>query len=321
MELITNCTQDAIKKAAKALFNGHLVAFPTETVYGLGADASNEKAVSRIYSTKGRPVDHPLIVHISSINQLDKWAIEIPTYAIKLARDFWPGPMTLILKRSSLAKNFITGAQDNVGIRVPAQIEALALLVEFEKLGGSGIAAPSANKFGAVSPTNAESVYTEIGIDLEAEDLILDGGQCQIGLESTIVDCTNSIPIVIRPGAVTHSNIQKALSLTNLDLEEKSEVRASGGLVKHYSPKAKVLINAVPMEGDGFIALSKVDTPKNVIRLASPINSEEYAQTLYSALREADAKRLKRIIVIPPDGQGLETAIIDRLLKASAVDT
>ncbi len=320
MELISNCTQDVIKKAAQALFDGHLVAFPTETVYGLGADASNEKAVRKIYSTKGRPTNHPLIVHISSINHLDKWAIEIPSYAIKLARDFWPGPLTLILKRSTLAKDFITGGQENVGVRVPSQPVALALLAELERLGGTGIAAPSANKFGAVSPTTAQDVQEELGNDLETSDLILDGGRCSIGLESTIIDCTNTKPIIIRPGAITNGDIEKSLNLTELDSEEISEVRASGVLVKHYSPKAKVLINGALKEGDGLIALSNIETPKKVIRLASPDNSEEYAQTLYSALREGDIKKLKRIVVILPKGVGIEVAINDRLIKASAAE-
>ena len=176
MELINNPTLDEIKKAAKALKDGHLVAFPTETVYGLGADATNEEAVSRIYSVKGRPKDHPLIVHISSINQLSNWARDIPECAIKLAKEFWPGPMTLILKRSDLAKDFITGGQDNVGLRIPNQPVALALLSEFESLGGLGIAAPSANRFGAVSPTSSNDVVDELGEYFQSEDLILNGG-------------------------------------------------------------------------------------------------------------------------------------------------
>ena len=175
MEIISNCTNSAIKKAARALKDGHLVAFPTETVYGLGADANNAKAVGRIYSVKGRPMDHPLIVHISSINFLDKWAINIPDYAIKLARTFWPGPLTLILKRSELARQYITGGQESVGIRVPSQKIALQLLTEFENLGGVGIAAPSANRFGAVSPTNANDVNEEIGTYLSSKYYILDG--------------------------------------------------------------------------------------------------------------------------------------------------
>ena len=182
MEFISNCTADAISNAAKALIDGHLVAFPTETVYGLGADATNEKAVSRIYSVKGRPSDHPLIVHISSMNKLDQWAIDIPDYAIKLAREFWPGPMTLILPRTDLAKDFITGGQNNVGIRVPAQPIALALLKKFEELGGQGVAAPSANRFGAVSPTTARAVEEELGSFFDKNDLVLDGGPCLVGI-------------------------------------------------------------------------------------------------------------------------------------------
>ena len=182
MHIISNCTQEAINKAAQALIDGHLVAFPTETVYGLGADANNSKAVARIYEVKARPTDHPLIVHISSINQISKWARDIPDYAITLARKFWPGPMTLILKRSYLAKNFITGGQENVGLRVPNHSLALALLTQIESLGGEGVAAPSANRFGAVSPTTSLAVDEEIGKNLNQEDLILDGGACSIGL-------------------------------------------------------------------------------------------------------------------------------------------
>jgi L-threonylcarbamoyladenylate synthase len=317
MGIISNCTASVIKDAASALINGDLVAFPTETVYGLGANATDEGAVAKIYQVKGRPTDHPLIVHISSIENVDKWARDVPEYAIKLARTFWPGPMTLILKRSTLAKDFITGGQGNVGIRIPSHPVALALLTEFEKLGGSGIAAPSANKFGAVSPTTAKAVYEEVGNYLGAKDFILNGGLCAIGLESTIIDCTNLKPIIIRPGAVTISNIQKSLNLTNIDLAEKSQIRASGGLVNHYSPKAEVLINGIPMDGDGLIALSEIKTPKGVIRLANPNNPEEYAQILYAALREGDLKKIKRIIVIPPNGTGLAVAINDRLMKAS----
>ena len=199
MSFISNCTAGAIKDAATSLINGDLVAFPTETVYGLGADAGNEKAVKKIYQVKGRPSDHPLIVHISDLKQLDKWAREIPEYAIKLARSFWPGPMTLILPRTALAKDFITGGQDNVGIRIPDQTLALALLSEFEQQGGAGVAAPSANRFGKVSPTTAKAVEAELGAFLDSKDLILDGGSCEVGVESTIIDCTIQTPIILRP--------------------------------------------------------------------------------------------------------------------------
>jgi len=317
MELISNPTSDEIKKAAKALKDGHLVAFPTETVYGLGADATNEKAVSRIYSVKGRPTDHPLIVHISAINQLEKWAIEIPNYAIKLAEEFWPGPMTLILKRSELAKDFLTGNQVNVGVRVPAHPVALELLSEFEKLGGLGIAAPSANRFGAVSPTSGFDVQEEIGSYLENTDQILDGGKSLVGIESTIISCIQSYPIVLRPGAISNAMIEKTTSLRiSLDTVENN-IRASGLFKSHYSPKAQVVIDVTVQPGDGFIALAHVPTPAGGIRLASPENLEDFAKVLYAALRAGDQKRVRKIVVLQPIGDGLALAIRDRLGKAS----
>ena len=316
MEIISNPTQNEIKRAAKALKDGLLVAFPTETVYGLGADATNEKAVSRIYSVKGRPTDHPLIVHISSINQLDKWAINIPEYAIKLAKEFWPGPMTLILKRSKLAMDYITGGQENVGLRVPSQPVALSLLSEFELLGGLGIAAPSANRFGAVSPTTSESVEQELGSFLQIEDLILDGGQSEVGVESTIIDCKKNNPVVLRPGAITNKMIENT---TGFKVQfNQNEIRASGLLESHYSPKAKVVIDETAEPGDGFIALANIPTPTGVIRLASPENIEEYARDLYGALRAGDQKGLKKIKIIQPKGDGLALAIRDRSGKAAS---
>jgi L-threonylcarbamoyladenylate synthase len=209
MTIISNCTASALKDAAASLIAGNLVAFPTETVYGLGADASNQQAVARIYEVKGRPNNHPLIVHISSINNLDKWAKDIPEYAVKLARAFWPGPMTLILPRTDLAKDFITGGQDNVGIRVPAHTVAIPLLKEFEAQGGCGVAAPSANRFGKVSPTCANDVKAELSDYLKSDDLILDGGSSLVGIESTIINCTNSIPSILRPGAITAAMINE----------------------------------------------------------------------------------------------------------------
>jgi L-threonylcarbamoyladenylate synthase len=317
MEIISNPTQGEIKMAAKALKDGHLVAFPTETVYGLGADATNEKAVRRIYSVKGRPTDHPLIVHITSINLLEKWAVEIPEYALELAREFWPGPMTLILKRSNLAKDFVTGGQDNVGLRVPDHLLALALITEFEKLGGFGIAAPSANRFGAVSPTTSEAVEEELGSFLQSEDLILDGGLSAVGLESSIIDCTTDYPVVLRPGAITYEMIEK---ITGIKIQSSiviNETRAPGLLESHYSPKAMVVIGAGAVPGDGFIALANIPTPTGVIRLASPKNIEEYARIFYKALRAGDRKGLKKIIVAEPIGDGLAIAIRDRSSKAA----
>ena len=317
MEIISNPTQNEIIRAAKALKDGHLVAFPTETVYGLGADATNEKAVSRIYSVKGRPTDHPLIVHISSINKLEKWAIEIPEYAIKLANEFWPGPMTLILRKSSLAKDFITGGQNSVGIRVPDQTVAQLLLKEFENLGGHGICAPSANKFGAVSPTYAQAVLEEIGPSIDSSDLILDGGFCKIGIESTIIDCTKPEPIILRSGFITQENISQLLNI-NSKIESKNTIKHSGNFQSHYSPKAEIFINQTPKTGQGLIALSSIKTPEGVIRLCCPNNKEEYANQLYSSLRKADNLGVKMISVFLPDGTGIGESIIDRINKAAA---
>ena len=207
-QFLPNCTADVIAAAASHLAAGGLVAFPTETVYGLGADACNALGVARIYSVKGRPADHPLIVHVASMDGLGEWADDVPGYAISLARDFWPGPMTLVLKRSSLAKDFITGGQETVGVRVPDHVVALALLEAFENLGGKGIAAPSANRFGQVSPTTAAAVAEEIGEFLDSADQIIDGGPCAVGVESTIIDCTGDAPRILRPGAITVAMIE-----------------------------------------------------------------------------------------------------------------
>lgn len=317
MEFISNCTADAISKAAKALKDGHLVAFPTETVYGLGADATNESAVSQVYAVKGRPTDHPLIVHISSINQISKWATDIPDYAIKLARDFWPGPMTLILKRSDLAKDFITGGQENVGLRVPSQAVALTLLAEFESLGGQGVAAPSANRFGAVSPTTSLAVSEELEKYLGSNDLILDGGSCHIGIESTIINCTDIVPTILRPGAITTEMVEKSIgSKINLNTPD-CDIKASGLLDKHYSPKARVRLNMLAEPGEGFIAMASISTPVGAIRLTSPRNNQEFARGLYEALRDGDRFNLAEIKVILPEGGELVEAINDRMIKSS----
>jgi len=316
MSFISQCTSDVIVRAAKALKDGYLVAFPTETVYGLGADATNSEAVARIYSTKGRPADHPLIVHISSMHLMDRWAVDIPEYAIKLAREFWPGPMTLVLKRSELAKDFITGNQDTVGIRVPDQPIALALLSEFEKIGGMGVAAPSANRFGAVSPTSAEAVEEELSDYLGEQDLILNGGQCEVGVESTIIDCTGKSPRILRLGAITSEQI--ALIVGHIgSSESQAEIRVSGSLESHYSPRAKVILDSTPKPGQGLIALAEVDSPQGAIRLASPKNVEAFANEFYAALRTADKKNLDVVVVIPPEGVGLAEAIRDRAKRAA----
>ena len=317
MFAITNPSPSAINSAAKALLGGALVGIPTETVYGLAADAENEAAVARIYAVKGRPQDHPVIVHIGSVDYLTKWAINIPDYALKLANEYWQGPMTLILKRSKIAKDFITGGQETIGLRVPAHLTALELLKEFHKLGGNGIAAPSANRFGAVSPTNAEAVQSELGEFLdESRDLIIDGGQSLVGVESTIIDCTGEFPTILRPGAITEEMIAAITSL-NVKVTKQPKIRVSGSLDQHYSPKAKILLNGNVSIGDGFIALDVLDTPQGAVRLASPKTLEDFARTLYAALREGDKRGIERIVVISPDGKGLAIAIRDRLTRAA----
>jgi L-threonylcarbamoyladenylate synthase len=314
-QFVSKCTADAITRAAQQLKAGSLVALPTETVYGLGADATNAAAVARIYEAKGRPADHPLIVHLSEMADISEWADEIPEYAIALARKYWPGPMTLIFTRSSLAQNFITGGQASVGLRVPDHVVALALLAEFKKLGGKGIAAPSANRFGHVSPTSAEAVKTELANYLVEGDLILDGGPSQVGVESTIIDCTGSAPRILRPGAITEAMITQ---VTGLHLAESEiDIRVSGSLENHYSPAATVALDCEPELGDGFIALARVSTPDGVVRLASPANNEEFARVLYAALRSADERSLSRVVVHQPSGDDISVAIRDRLLRAS----
>ncbi|NCX00981.1 MAG: threonylcarbamoyl-AMP synthase [Actinobacteria bacterium] len=316
MDQLAPCSIESLRNAANHLRKGALVAFPTETVYGLGVDAENESAVARMYQVKGRPANHPVIVHIADQNQVGYWAEEIPDYAIALMRKFWPGPMTLILKRSERAKDFVTGGQDYVGLRIPANPIALKLLSEFESLGGHGVAAPSANRFGSVSPTSAGDVKEEIGELLGPEDLILDGGASEVGVESTIIDCSRALPRILRLGAVTEAMIE---SITPIDSDsDLEEIRVSGSLTRHYSPRAKVVIDREAKSGEGLIALSEVMTPAGVTRLSSPNSIEEYARLLYSALRKGDSQGLEVVVVIPPRGDGLAAAIRDRILRASA---
>ena len=333
-QFLSNCSADAVSKSAANLLAGNLVAFPTETVYGLGADACNTDAVARIYSVKGRPVDHPLIVHVGSMDALGDWASDVPGYAISLARDFWPGPMTLIMKRSELAGDFVTGGQDTVGVRVPDHSVALGLLLAFAQIGGKGIAAPSANRFGNVSPTTAQAVADELSDYLADADQILDGGPCQVGVESTIIDCTGDVPRILRPGAVTAEMITESTGLSlggkftyseedlagitiNGKAVEREEIRVSGLLESHYAPIAKVVIDRAPLSGEGFIAMAGVMAGNGVIRLAAPESHQDFARVLYAALRAADHPGLHTVVVEQPSGDGIAVAIRDRLKRAA----
>jgi L-threonylcarbamoyladenylate synthase len=318
-QFVSKCTVDSLQHAANALLEGNLVAFPTETVYGLGADALNKQAVARIYHVKGRPADHPLIVHIHSMQVMGQWVDDVPEYAIALGRDFWPGPMTLIFKRSTLAQDFITGGQDTVGIRVPNHVVALGLLEAFHNLGGRGVAAPSANRFGHVSPTTAQAVSEELSEYLNPEDQVLDGGPCTVGVESTIIDCSGDAPRILRPGGITPEMIEESTGLTPtfVDPLGMNQIRVSGSLEKHYSPAAKVLLDQTPLAGQGFIAPSRRVTPTGVKRLAAPKNLDEFARDLYAALRKADELGLAEVVVEQPIGDGIAIAIRDRLMRAA----
>jgi L-threonylcarbamoyladenylate synthase len=250
------------------------------------------------------------------MDALGEWAADVPAYAIALARDYWPGPMTLVVTRSELAADFITGGQDTVGVRVPNHPVALGLLEAFARAGGKGVAAPSANRFGNVSPTTAQAVSDELSDYMAESDVILDGGACAVGVESTIIDCTGDVPKILRPGAITVEMIEHSTGLDVLDADGVA-IRVSGSLESHYSPIAKVVLDQSPLAGQGFIAMADVASAAGVIRLAAPTTHDEFARVLYSALRAADEQGLSTVVVAQPAGNGIAIAIRDRLMRAA----
>ena len=320
MPQISDGNKIDLQAMAKSLIEGKLVAIPTETVYGIAADAMNEHAVKRMYEVKGRPENHPVIVHISKKELLDFWTEEVPAFVNKLINKFWPGPLTIILRRSKNARDWITGGQNTIGLRMPNHEKTLQLLEEFHYLGGKGLAAPSANKFGRVSPTSSADVLSDLGMELNGSDWVLDGGKSEIGIESTIVDCTKGDLRILRPGVITKEMITNLcgleISLTSRK-DTISKIRAPGLLDKHYSPRAKVRITGTCQPGEGFIAMHQIPTPKGSTRLASPRNLEEFASELYAALRKADELALRSVAVVPPEGDGLAEAIRDRIYRAA----
>jgi L-threonylcarbamoyladenylate synthase len=306
--------------AAHSLRSGGLAALPTETVYGLGALADHRTAVARVYATKGRPADHPLIVHLASSAAVDDWARDVPGWARELGEACWPGPLTLVLPRSDRAPDFVTAGQPTVGLRVPDHPATLAVLQAV----GTGVAAPSANRFGRVSPTTAQHVVAELGDLLDpARDCVLDGGAAAVGVESTIVDCTGPAPRLLRPGAVSAQLVE---AITGLPVGAgDGSVRAPGTLASHYAPTAGVRIVEHPAPADphldphvGLLAPSSVPTPAGVVRLLAPRDAREYAAGLYAALREADLLGLDRVDVVLPAGSGLAGAVADRVRRAAA---
>lgn len=318
--MIVTPSPQIITQAADLLKQAELVALPTETVYGLAADASNELAVKKIFAAKGRPADHPLIVHIADKALLSDWAIDIPEEAHYLADAFWPGALTLILQRSYLAPDVVTGGQDTVGLRVPSHSVALNLLKVF----GGGLAAPSANKFGRISPTTAQHVLEELG---DSVSMILDGGACTIGLESTIVDLSlihkGEKARVLRPGGVSLSALSQVLGYEP-EVKQKAEVRASGLLESHYAPTTPaVLVKQVHLQKEEektIAVLSLTEAPNGFegVWIQLPNTAEAYGKLLYSALRQLDSSGV-HIIYIQQVPKGSEwLAVRDRLKRATA---
>lgn len=331
------------RAAAAALLDGALVVLPTETVYGLAGRADDPGAVARIYQVKGRPSAHPVIVHVADA-ELDPdapgaWVREVPDYARRLAASCWPGPLTLVLPRSTRASDDITGGQDTVAIRVPAHPDALAVLRAMDEIDPQGaphgVAAPSANRFGHVSPTVLEHAIADLGERLTADDLAIDGGPCQVGLESTIVDCTGARPRVLRPGRIGIADIERVTGLETDD-SVSSAIRVPGALPSHYAPAASIALapdsealqayvdaaveGGSQVERIGVIAGSVIATPAGATRLLAPDSADDYAHGLYDALRRADTADITLIIAVPPDAdaEGVSSAIADRLRRASA---
>ena len=308
-----------VDEAVAVLRRGGLVGFPTETVYGLGADARNPEALARLYKVKGRPAKHPVIVHIARAADLDQWAREIPLYAQKLADAFWPGPLTLVLKRADGVADAITGGQDTVGVRAPSHPLAQELLQAF----GGGIAAPSANRFGRVSPTQADHVRADLGADVDA---ILDGGASEVGIESTIVDCSGEQPAVLRPGRITAAQIETAAEVA-LAAPGEGAPRAPGTLQKHYAPRAKVRL----LKRTGMIEALTTHKGKRIAALALEVAvprlpaallvvetaiAAVYAQALYANLRTLDAAGADVILVEMPPDTPAWAGVLDRLRRA-----
>jgi len=313
---------EAIANAVRVLRKGGLVAIPTETVYGLGADAQREAAIRRVFAVKRRPTSHPLIVHLGATSWLPLWARTIPPTARKLAEAFWPGPLTLVLPRSGRVLDAITGGQDTVALRVPAHPLMRQLLSAF----GGGIAAPSANRFGKLSPTTAEHVRAELADEV---DLVLDGGPCAIGIESTIVDLSSGSPTVLRPGGVSQDELERALQQP-VPLARATNIRAPGLFPSHYAPTAEVVLARASDVPDRVASLRSAGRKVAVVAPQSlplpqdvrqfPLSSDEavFARALYGTLREIDLQGFDAVVVVPPADTGLGVAIRDRLTKAAA---
>lgn len=314
--------KNMLEKAVSILKQGGLVAMPTETVYGLAADAKNAEALKKIFHAKGRPADHPLIVHLSDISQLNEWVTDIPTAALQLAEAFWPGPLTLIMRKRPEVLDIVTGGQETIGIRIPKHPVAQALLKAF----GSGVAAPSANRFGRISPTTAAAVHEELG---DRVDLILDGGQSEVGVESTIVDVSGTEIRILRPGMISSAQIEAVLH-QHLSSQKKDIPRVSGSLESHYAPVTKVILIDTAKMTVYLRSLSQENFPvavmhrqevsadsKGIFYYKMPMNACDYAHDLYQTLRDLDKKNFKQIIIENVPTSSEWDAIRDRLQRAA----
>jgi L-threonylcarbamoyladenylate synthase len=315
-------TAEALQRAVEILRRGGLVGLPTETVYGLAADAENEIAVRRIFAVKGRPSTHPLIVHLGSFEAVQSWVSQLPPEAEALAEAFWPGPLTLVLPRSMRASDAVTGGQGTVAVRVPAHPVALAVLQAFD----GGLAAPSANRFGRVSPTRAEHVVEDLGADV---DFLLDGGPSSVGVESTIVDLSGPEPALLRPGGISREALEAILG-RELPTRLDGEVRAPGLLPSHYAPRAGLVLASreeAPRLAAALHAVGRrvalcspqgVDAPAGVLHLEVPADVAALARSLYAVLRSLDAAQVDVAVVVLPGEAGLGLAVLDRLRRAAA---
>jgi L-threonylcarbamoyladenylate synthase len=300
----------SIAQAAALIAAGELVGFPTETVYGLGADASSDAAVAKIFAAKGRPSDHPLIVHVADAEQVTAFASAMPDFAKRLIDAFWPGPLTVILPRKPHVASASAGRQDSIGLRCPSHPMAQSLLRECRKLGALGVSAPSANRFGRVSPTSAAHVLEEFGASL----FILNGGDCDVGIESTIVDCTRGVPVLLRPGVLTPQQLETACGERIYLPQDAPHTagaapKASGTLESHYAPRAKVRL----------MSLRTLQTlPQDVVAYALPATPEAAAHELFAQLRALDQSGVREIWVTqPPFGEAWD-GVRDRLARAAA---
>jgi len=339
---VNELAHERLDAAAQALLDGHLVVLPTETVYGLAARADDPDAVQRIYAVKGRPAGHPLIVHVADgVGALSgSWGADAVPLARMLAEEFWPGPLTIVVPRGPRTPDIVTGGQSTVAIRVPSHPVARAVLLRMDELDPDGaphgLAAPSANAFGRVSPTRMEHATAELADRLGPDDLILDGGPCEVGVESTIVDATGPAPRILRPGGVSAEEIAAACECAVEQVRDgASDIRVPGSLPSHYAPSARVILSpdldaamallmahaeaGATAKQVGLIAPASDPTPEGVVRLTAPVDSDDYARGLYAALRAADEQDLALVVAIPPTyDDGPVEAVLDRLQRAAA---